>query len=58
MRTTAEILRDANLALARTLDLDAVLATLLEHLAAFVPYDSANVMLLEGEGRLSLRALP
>jgi len=33
-----------------------VLATLLGHLAELVPDDSANVMLLEGEARLSLRA--
>jgi two-component system, cell cycle sensor histidine kinase and response regulator CckA len=33
-----------------------VLATLLDHLAEIVPFDSANVMLVEGKARLSLRA--
>jgi two-component system, cell cycle sensor histidine kinase and response regulator CckA len=54
---TAEILGAASLALTRTLDLDAVLQTLLDCLAQLVPYDSANVMLVEGGARLSLRAL-
>ena len=44
----AETLRAANLALSRTLDLDAILETLLEHLDRLVAYDTANVMLLDG----------
>jgi len=55
-RKSAETLRDANLALTQTLDLDVVLNTLLDHLSRFVPYDTANVMLLEGESRLAVRA--
>ncbi len=55
-RQTAETLRAANLALTRTLDLDAVLETLLDYLSWIVPYDSANVMLLEADSRLVVRA--
>lgn len=44
----AEILRAANLALSETLDLDAILETLLEHLDRLVAYDTANAMLLDG----------
>jgi len=56
-RQTAEILRAANLALTQTLDLDVVLETLLDFLARLVPYDSASVLLLEGESRLVIRAI-
>ncbi len=55
-RRTAETLRDANLAFTQTLDLDVVLNTLLDYLSRFVPYDTANVMLLEGDARLVVRA--
>ena len=44
-----QILNEANLALARSLDLERVLATLLDAVGRLVPYDSANVMLLEGD---------
>ncbi len=57
MPPTSEILEAASLALARTLDLDSVLETLLDSLAQLVPYDSASVMLVEDGSRLSLRAL-
>ena len=53
----AEILRAASLDLTRTLDLRSVLEKLLEHLAKLVPYDTANVMLLEDDGRLAVRAM-
>ena len=55
-RRSAETLRDANLALTQTLDLDVVLNTLLDYLSRFIPYDTANVMLLEGDSRLVVRA--
>ena len=56
MRTTAEILAAASLVLTRTLDLDEVLESLLDCVAELVPYDSASVMLVEGEARLVMRA--
>lgn len=55
-RHVAEVLHSANMALTRSLDADEVMVALLEHLERLVPYDSANVMLLEGEGRLAVRA--
>jgi diguanylate cyclase (GGDEF)-like protein len=57
MDTTAEVLRAANLDLTRTLDLPSVLDKLLGHLARLVPFDTANVMLLEDDGRLVVRAI-
>lgn len=56
-RHVAEVLHSANLALTRSLDPAVVMATLLDHLARLVPYDSASVMLLEAEGRLRVRAV-
>jgi len=56
-RATAEILRSANMALTQGLALDTVLETLFDYLAKLVPYDSATVMLLEGEKRLTARAV-
>ena len=47
----AEVLRSATLDVTRSLDLDAIFTSLLEHLARLVPYDTANVMLLEGKKR-------
>ncbi|MCL4523182.1 MAG: PAS domain S-box protein [Acidobacteria bacterium] len=52
-----EIISAANLALTQTLDLESVLDTLLDYLQRLVPYDSANVMLLEAESRMAVRAL-
>jgi len=46
-RAEAEVLRSANVALTQTLSLDAVLETLLDYLGQLVPYDTANVMLLQ-----------
>jgi len=57
MDTTAEVLRAATLDLTRTLDLSAVFDKLLEHLAQLVPYDTANIMLLEENSRLAVRAV-
>jgi diguanylate cyclase (GGDEF)-like protein len=58
MDTTAEVLRAAALDLTRTLDLEEVLDKLLAHLERLVPYDTANVMLVEDEdARLNVRAI-
>ncbi len=57
MDNTTEVLRAAALDLTRTLDLDSVLSKLLEHLERLVPYDTANVMLIEDGSRLAIRAL-
>ncbi len=46
-RWFSEVLRDANLSLTKSLDLKVVLDSLLSFLARLVPYESANVMLLE-----------
>jgi diguanylate cyclase (GGDEF)-like protein len=53
----AEVLRAAALDLTGTLDLSAVLETLLGRLRELVPYDTANVMLLDDEQRLAVRAV-
>jgi len=55
--SAAEVLKSATLDLTRTLELDAIFNSLLEHLARLVPYDTANVMLLEGDSHLAVRAL-
>ena len=55
-RHVAEVLHSANMALTRSLDADKVMAALLIHLERLVPYDSANVMLIEGTNRLVVRA--
>ena len=51
-RTEAEALRKSTLALTQTLNMEAVLDTLLECLAQLVPYDLSNVLLLEDHTRL------
>ncbi len=55
-RRVAETLRAASLALTRTLDLGAVLTTLLDYAGQLVPYDRAGVSLLDADSRLVLRA--
>ena len=57
MDDAARVLEDAALDLARTLDLDELLEKLLEHLGRLVPYDTANVMLVEAKARLLVRAV-
>jgi PAS domain S-box-containing protein len=52
-----EILRDANIALTENLSLDRILETLLDYLTKLVPYDSANVMLRQGESQFVVSAL-
>jgi PAS domain S-box-containing protein len=56
-RFEAEVVRDASFALTRNLSLEKVLETLLDHLRKLVPFESANVMLLEGDARFVVRAL-
>jgi signal transduction histidine kinase len=56
-RATAETLREATVALTRSLDRETVLTTLLEHLRLLVPFDHASVMLLEEASRVSVRAV-
>jgi len=53
-RATAETLREAAVALASSLDRETVLATLLDHLRRLIPFDRANVMLLEESSRVSV----
>ena len=57
IRRETEILRDANIALTQNLSLERVLETLLDFLAQLVPYDSANVMLRNGESQFVVSAL-
>jgi PAS domain S-box-containing protein len=57
MRHEIEILRDANIALTQNLSLNTVLETLLEYLSKLVPYDSANVMLCDGDAKFFVSAL-
>jgi PAS domain S-box-containing protein len=57
IRRETEILRDANIALTENLSLERVLETLLDFLSMLVPYDSANVMLRNGDERFVVSAL-
>ena len=54
---TSETLRQASLALTKTLELDAVGHTLLEYLQQLVPYDQAYLILLEDKEYFSIRAI-
>ncbi|MBI5347967.1 MAG: PAS domain S-box protein, partial [Chloroflexi bacterium] len=55
-RIHAETLAAASHALTQSLELESVLDTLLEHLRRVVPYDGANIMLLENESHLRIRS--
>ena len=57
IRQETEIFRDANFALTENLSLERVLETLLDFLSKLVPYDSANVMLRDGESQFVVSAL-
>ncbi|MBO9348288.1 MAG: diguanylate cyclase [Chloroflexus sp.] len=50
-RQLAEALRQAGLALSESLDLDTVLERLLDELQRVIPYDSANVMMVEHDAQ-------
>jgi PAS domain S-box-containing protein len=52
--TEADALRKATLALTQDLQMDKVLDTLLQSLLELVPYESAQILLLESESRLFL----
>lgn len=54
-RHRAETLRRAGLALSSSLNLHTVLETLLDHLSAVVPYESAHVYLLDNQDNASMR---
>lgn len=56
-RSTADALREATVALTRSLDRETVLATLLDHLRRLVLFDRASVMLIEEASRVSVRAV-
>lgn len=56
-RFEAEVVRDASFALTENLSLDRILETLLEYVGKLVPFDSARVMLLEGDEGFVVRAL-
>lgn len=56
-RQTAELLRTANIALTQSLDLQTVLETLLDYLAALLPYDSGSIMLRRGASSLVVQAI-
>ena len=57
MDSTAEVLRAATLDLTGTLDLHTVLERLLGRLQELVPYDTANVMLVEEDQQLVVHAI-
>lgn len=57
IRRETEILREANVALTQNLSLEEVLETLLDFLSKLVPYDSANVMLRNGDSQFVVSAL-
>jgi signal transduction histidine kinase len=56
-RTIADTLREATMALTRSLDRETVLVTLLDRLRRIVPFDRAAVMLVEEATRVSVRAV-
>ena len=56
-RQVAEILQAANQALAQSLDLITVLETLLDYVSRLVPYDTANVMLVEADSQIVIHAI-
>lgn len=55
-RQAAELLRQSGFALARSLEMEMVLDTLLEYLPRLVPYDHAYALLVHGDNQLSVRA--
>lgn len=52
-----DALREATVALTRSLDRETVLTTLLDRLRRMVPFDRASVMLVEEASRVSIRAV-
>jgi PAS domain S-box-containing protein len=56
-RNVADALREATVALTRSLDRETVMTTLLDRLRRMVPFDRASVMLVEEASRVSVRAV-
>ena len=56
-RQVADALREATVALTRSLDRETVLTTLLDRLLQMVPFDRARVMVVEETSRVSVRAI-
>jgi signal transduction histidine kinase len=56
-RHIADAMREATVALTRSLDRETVLTTLLDRLRALIPFDRASVMLVEAASRVSVRAV-
>ncbi len=56
-RASAEALREATVALTRSLDRESVLVTLLDRLRGMIPFDWGSVMVLEEASRVSVRAV-
>jgi len=56
-RAIADELREATVALTRSLDRETVVVTLLERLRRIVPFDRASVMVVEESSRVSVRAI-
>jgi diguanylate cyclase (GGDEF)-like protein len=48
-RTLAQVLREISLVLSSSLDLNQILEVILEQVGQVVPYDSASIMMLEGD---------
>ncbi len=55
-RQTAEVLRQAGVALTQSLDLATVMDALLDFTLRLVPYDSASIILVEDQDRLAIHA--
>jgi PAS domain S-box-containing protein len=55
-RRVTELLRAANIGLTASLDLDAVLDTLLDNLAGLVGYDSASIIMLQDDNTMAICA--
>ncbi|HSL17152.1 MAG TPA: GAF domain-containing protein [Methylomirabilota bacterium] len=56
-RTIADALREATVALTRSLDRESVLVTLLDRLRGMIPFDRGSVMVLDEASRVSVRAV-
>lgn len=54
---SSEILRQAHVALAQSLDMNVLCETLLDSFYKLIPYDSATIFLLENETKLRARAV-
>ena len=56
-RTIADALREATVALTRSLDRESVLVTLLDRLRGMIPFDRGSVMVIDEASRVSVRAV-